>query len=76
MKHIQVTDNVVLYRIPQGSNIICIALDNELVFIDTGLNTVVASNFRKEMEKKFGRKLNIDALVDNQTLKHLATEIE
>lgn len=56
MKQIQVTENVVLYRIPQGSNIVCVSLEDELIFIDTGLNTVVATDFRKQMEKKFSKK--------------------
>ena len=56
MKFNQVTENVTLLKIPQGSNIACIALPDELIFVDTGLNTIVATDFRKEMEGKYKRK--------------------
>ena len=56
MRYNQVTENVTLLRLNQGSNIICIALDNELFFIDSGLNTIIAKDFRREMEKKYERK--------------------
>ena len=59
MRYDQVTENVTLLRLNQGSNIICIALDNELVFVDSGLNTIVARDFRREMEKKYERKASM-----------------
>lgn len=42
-----------------GSNLICIALESELVFVDAGLNEAVAADFRKSMENRFGRKGNM-----------------
>jgi len=59
MRYDQVTENVTFFRLNQGSNLICIALDNELVFIDSGLNTIVARDFRREMEKKYERKTSM-----------------
>ncbi|MHA1219923.1 MAG: MBL fold metallo-hydrolase [Candidatus Heimdallarchaeaceae archaeon] len=59
MRYDQVTENVTLLRLNQGSNVICIALDNELVFIDSGLNTIIARDFRGEMEKKYERKASM-----------------
>jgi len=59
MRYDQVTENVTLLKMNQGSNIICIALDNELVFIDSGLNTIIARDFRREMEKKYERKASM-----------------
>lgn len=59
MRYEQVTENVTLLKLNQGSNIICIALDNELVFVDSGLNTIVARDFRREMEKKYERKASM-----------------
>ena len=56
MRYDQVTENVTLLRMNQGSNIICVALDDELAFIDASLNTIIARDFRKEMEKKYERK--------------------
>ena len=56
MKYNQVTGDVTQLQIPQGSNIVCLALEDELIFVDAGLNTIVASDFRKQMEKKYERK--------------------
>ena len=56
MKYEQVTDSVTLLKMNQGSNLTCIALEDELIFVDTGLNTIIAQEFRKKMEKKHGRK--------------------
>ncbi len=39
-----------------GSNIVCVALDDGLVFFDTGLSTSVAATFRAAMEQRFGRE--------------------
>ena len=52
----EVSNSVVLYKASSGSNIVCIALDNELVIVDTGLFTETALEFREEMESKFSRK--------------------
>ena len=51
MKYEQVTDSVTLLKMNQGSNLTCIALEDELIFVDTGLNTIIAQEFRKNMEK-------------------------
>ncbi|MCW3981508.1 MAG: MBL fold metallo-hydrolase [Candidatus Bathyarchaeota archaeon] len=38
------------------SNVTCIGLPNELVFVDCGLSSKFAARFRKDMEAKFQRK--------------------
>ncbi|MFW9922935.1 MAG: MBL fold metallo-hydrolase [Candidatus Thorarchaeota archaeon] len=53
MKYLQVTDTVVLLNNDFGANISCIALKDELFYIDTSMNTTIAADFRKEMEQKF-----------------------
>jgi glyoxylase-like metal-dependent hydrolase (beta-lactamase superfamily II) len=40
---------------PNGSNLTCIALDDGLVFVDTGLVTEIAAEFRAAMEQRFER---------------------
>jgi len=39
-----------------GSNMTCVALDEGLVFIDCGLFTDIAAQFRKDMENQFNKK--------------------
>ncbi|NHJ84419.1 MAG: MBL fold metallo-hydrolase [Asgard group archaeon] len=56
MLYEEVTPHVVFAQNEQGSNSSCIALANELVFIDAGLNTTTAAKFRKAMEEKFQLK--------------------
>ena len=36
-------------------NSVCVNLGNELLFVDTGINPVVAAKFRKEMQKEFNQ---------------------
>jgi glyoxylase-like metal-dependent hydrolase (beta-lactamase superfamily II) len=55
-----VTDDIVLMRVVgskfnQG-NMTCIALENGLVFVDTGQNAKYSEQFRKAMEKRFNQK--------------------
>ena len=52
---VDVSPSVVMAQNPSGSNLTCIALDDGLVFVDTGLSTEAASEFRKQMEKRFDR---------------------
>jgi 3'-phosphoadenosine 5'-phosphosulfate sulfotransferase (PAPS reductase)/FAD synthetase len=56
MSYKEISESVVLCQNTWGSNSSCIALDDELIFVDTGLNTTNAANFRKAMEEKFNRK--------------------
>ena len=51
----EVTASVVMARHPHGANITCIALDDGLVFVDTGLSTENAARFRAMMEAQFKR---------------------
>ena len=53
--YVDVSPSVVMALNPNGSNITCIALDDGLVFVDTGLVTSIAAEFREAMEKRFGR---------------------
>jgi len=52
---VEVSPSVVMLQNERGSNITCIALDDGLVFVDTGLSTEVAADFRKTMEARFKR---------------------
>ncbi|NPD89305.1 MAG: MBL fold metallo-hydrolase [Asgard group archaeon] len=56
MQYEEVANSVILNKASSGSNIVCIALKDELVFVDTGLFTETAAEFRREMESKFKRK--------------------
>jgi glyoxylase-like metal-dependent hydrolase (beta-lactamase superfamily II) len=50
---VEVSDSVVMARHDHGANITCIALENGLYFIDVGLSTPLAAEFRRQMEKRF-----------------------
>ena len=56
MSYQEISKSVVLFQNNWGSNLACIALDDELLFIDVGLNTTNAAKFRKAMEEKYKRK--------------------
>ncbi|NHJ47003.1 MAG: MBL fold metallo-hydrolase [Asgard group archaeon] len=47
---------VVMCTKEHNTNIICIELDEGLVFVDSGRQDDIAVEFRKEMEKKFNKK--------------------
>jgi glyoxylase-like metal-dependent hydrolase (beta-lactamase superfamily II) len=55
-KHITVSESVVMAKHDYGCNITCISTDDGLFFVDTGLNTELARQFREDMEKKFSKK--------------------
>jgi len=52
---IEVTDSVIVCQDTSyySVNMVCVNLENELVFIDTSTKTELAKQFRKEMERKF-----------------------
>ncbi len=52
---VDIAPSVVMAQNPSGSNLTCIALDDGLVFVDTGLSTEAAATFRQQMEKRFDR---------------------
>jgi glyoxylase-like metal-dependent hydrolase (beta-lactamase superfamily II) len=54
-EYVDVAPSVVMAQNPSGSNLIAIALDDGLVFVDAGLDTEVATRFRKAMEQRFDR---------------------
>lgn len=56
MSYEEISKSVIFAQNDWGSNSVCIALEKELFFIDTGLNTSRAAKFRKVMESKFNRK--------------------
>ncbi|MBN1328163.1 MAG: MBL fold metallo-hydrolase [Candidatus Heimdallarchaeota archaeon] len=56
MLYHEITTSIVFAKNMGGSNSGCIALPTELIFIDAGLNTLEAAEFRKAMEEKFQRK--------------------
>jgi glyoxylase-like metal-dependent hydrolase (beta-lactamase superfamily II) len=51
-----VTESVVLAQNDYGSNLVCVALEDELVFVDAGLHTGFTAAFRRAMEERFGLK--------------------
>lgn len=53
---VEVSPSVVMARHAYGANITCVALDDGLVFLDTGMSTEIAARFRNAMEKRFERK--------------------
>jgi len=53
---VEVSPSVVMARHDFKANITCIALDDGLLFVDTGLSTEVAARFRRAMEERFERK--------------------
>ena len=55
VKYIDISPSVVMAENPSGSNLTCIALDDGLVFVDAGLVTGIAADFRTAMEKRFER---------------------
>ncbi|NHK32814.1 MAG: MBL fold metallo-hydrolase [Asgard group archaeon] len=55
-KIIDIGKSVVMYEGQHNTNIICIELDEGLVFVDTGRQDDVAKDFRKKMEKRFNKK--------------------
>ncbi|HSO23859.1 MAG TPA: MBL fold metallo-hydrolase, partial [Chondromyces sp.] len=52
---VEVSSSVVMAQHDSGSNVICIALDDGLVFVDAGLSTEAAAAFRVQMERRFER---------------------
>jgi len=54
-ERIEVSPSVVMALHGNGSNLSCVALDDGLVFFDTGLSTRTAADFRREMEEAFQR---------------------
>jgi len=56
MTYVEISKSIVLAQNEFGSNSICISLENELVFVDAGMNGAIASTFRRSMEEKFGKK--------------------
>jgi glyoxylase-like metal-dependent hydrolase (beta-lactamase superfamily II) len=55
VEYIDISPSVVMAENPNGSNLTCIALDDGLVFVDTGLVTSIAADFRAAMEQRFER---------------------
>ncbi len=58
LNYVQVSKSVVMVHNEkeQGSNMICIALDDGLVFFDCSFFTEIGQEFRRAMEKKYKRK--------------------
>lgn len=55
VEYIDISPSVVMAENPNGSNLTCIALDDGLVFVDAGLVTSIAADFRTAMERRFER---------------------
>jgi glyoxylase-like metal-dependent hydrolase (beta-lactamase superfamily II) len=56
MEYYEVSDSVVMAKHQYGCNITCLATQEGLYFMDSGLSTELARTFRQDMEKKFSRK--------------------
>ena len=56
MLYQEISSSVIFVDNIYGSNMVCIALGKELIFVDSGLRTIITQEFRKAMEKKFKRK--------------------
>lgn len=54
--YIEVTAKVIMAKHAYGSNITCLVTAEGLYFVDCGMNTGLASQFRLDMEKKFNKK--------------------
>jgi glyoxylase-like metal-dependent hydrolase (beta-lactamase superfamily II) len=52
---VDASPSVVMAEHTNGSNLVCLALPEGLVFVDTGLSTRVAVAFRRAMEARFER---------------------
>ena len=72
----KVTDNIIVASFldrtrskyndaPQTINVTCIALPDELVFVDCGVYTKAIAKFREEMEERFQRKTSHLLLTHN-----------
>jgi len=55
-EYIPVSKSVIMVKHEYGSNLVCIAVENGLYFIDCGMSTELARRFRRDMEKKFNQK--------------------
>lgn len=55
VQYVDISPSVVMAQNNDGSNLTCIALDDGLAFVDTGLITETAARFRKAMEARFDR---------------------
>ncbi len=53
---VEVSPSVVMARHAYGANITCIALEDGLVFVESGMSTEIAAEFRSAMEAKFEKK--------------------
>lgn len=56
MDYIQVANIVAIAVNEYGSNLVCLELEDELVFVDAGLLTSYTAEFREAMEVKTGKK--------------------
>lgn len=58
LSYIDVSESVVMLEneTVHGSNIVCLATDDGLLFVDCGLFTEIATEFRKDMEAKFKKE--------------------
>jgi len=54
--YIKVTPKVIVAKHAYGANITCLATVEGLYFVDCGMNTEVARQFRQDMEKNFHKK--------------------
>jgi glyoxylase-like metal-dependent hydrolase (beta-lactamase superfamily II) len=65
-----VTESIVLSQNDYGANLVCVALEDELVFVDAGLHTGFTAEFRGAMEERFSLKANT-LIVTHAHIDHL-----
>lgn len=58
LSYVEVSESAVMLHNEKvhGSNMVCLAVDDGLVFVDCGLFTEIAARFRKDMEERFDKK--------------------
>jgi glyoxylase-like metal-dependent hydrolase (beta-lactamase superfamily II) len=70
MSYTETSASTVLAENEYGSNLACIVLDSELVFVDAGLLTPFTAEFRERMEERFDRKAST-LIVTHAHLDHI-----
>ena len=65
-----VTESIVLAQNDYGANLVCVALEDELVFVDAGLHAGFTAEFRSAMEERFGLKAST-LMVTHAHIDHL-----
>lgn len=55
-RYVEIGDRIVVLENEYDANLTCIALEDSLVFVDTGRRDTLATKFREDMERRFNKK--------------------